>query len=157
MYSERLVNTLNEIANRYQGIIYDAVYDVISKKPYKNTGAGAESLRIEITSGDANTAPVVNILFDDHLIYLNNRKLEWTKLPNMEGLIAWAKTKEPDEKRAKRLAFAVGWDKAKHDTWKARPWRKKSLSKVLKEMNQMIVAEFDKAIEADLQEAARVL
>jgi hypothetical protein len=51
------------------------------------------------------------------------------------------------------LAWAIAWDKRKHDTWKAKPWRKKSLSEVLKEMNLQIVEAFAKALDEDMQQA----
>lgn len=157
MYSARLVTTLNDIANSYVDLIYSAVHDVLSQKPYKNTGRGADSLEVSVTPGDANKAPIIQITFDEHLITMTSSNLQWTKLPNMDEMKAWAKTKESDEKKADKLAWAVGWDKVKNDTWKPKRWRKPALSKVLKEMNALIVSEFDKAIEADLVESARVL
>lgn len=154
MYSENMVMKLNEIAHRYRELVHQAIHDVLSKPPYKNTGAGAASLTVDVVDGNAQKAPVIQISFDDHLIFLEKRKIEWTKLPNMKELTAWAETKRDNRKEALKLAFAVAWDKRKNDTWKAKPWRKKSLSKVLKEMNALIIEEFDKAIDADFQRAA---
>lgn len=154
MYSENTVMKLNDIAHRYKSIIHQAIHDVLSQDRYKNTGAGAASLTVDVVDGDVNKAPRILISFDDHLIFLDKRKMQWTKLPNMAKLMEWAETVKPNEKEAKRLAWAVAWDKKKNDTWKAKPWRKKSLSNVLKEMNAMVLEAFDKAIEQDLQQAA---
>lgn len=156
MYSENTVMMLNDIAQRYKDIIHQAIHDVLSQDGYKNTGAGAASLVVDVVDGDTRKAPQISISFDDHLIFLDKRKMQWTRLPNMGKLMEWAETVKPTEKEAERLAWAVGWDKKNNDTWKAKPWRKKSLSNVLKEMNKMVMEAFDKAIEEDLQKAANV-
>ena len=155
MYSPRLVDALNTIAHRYKDIIHRAIVDVLRQPRYMNTGAGAASVTVDVTDGDAEKSPVIQIVFDDHIKLLDKRKMQWTQLPDMKKLLEWAATKEQDPTKAKKLAFAVAWDKKKNDTWKAKPWRKKSLGAVLKELNALVVAEFDKAIEADLVDATK--
>lgn len=145
---------MNDIAHRYKDVIHQSIHAVLSEDRYKNTGAGAASLTVDVVDGDANKSPQIRISFDDHLIFLDKRKMQWTKLPNMGKLMEWAETVKPDKKGAERLAWAVAWDKKKNDTWKAKPWRKKSLSNVLKEMNLLIKEAFDQVIEKDFQEAA---
>lgn len=154
MYSERTVMKLNEIAHRYRGLIHQAIHDVITKN-IRNTGEAAASLTVDVIEGDRNRAPELVVSFVDYLIYFNHRRIEWTKLPNINKLTQWAETKVADKAAARRLAFAVAWDKQKNDTWKAKPWRRKGLSAVLKEMNQLVLDRFDQAIEEDMQEAAR--
>jgi len=159
MYSPRLIITLNAIAHKYQPIIHAAILAVISQPKFSNTFDAANSLIVTVVEGNEQRAPELDIQFADHLLYLDKRKLQWTKLPDIKNLMAWAETKINDPKKAKRLAFAVAWNKKKLDTWKPKPWRKKSLSVVLKEMNELLLNEFAKAIDADLQqginEAAR--
>lgn len=154
MYSQNTVIKLNDIAQRYKGLIHRSIHEVLSQDRYKNTGAGAASLTVDVVDGDASKSPQIQISFDDHLIFLDKRKMMWTKLPNMGKLLEWAETVKPDKKQAERLAWAVAWDKKKNDTWKAKPWRKKSLSNVLKEMNTMVKEAFDNTVEKDFQEAA---
>lgn len=156
MYSENTVIKLNDIAQRYRDVIHQAIHDVLSQDRYKNTGAGAASLVVDVEDGDSNKAPVIRISFDDHLIFLDKRKMQWTKLPNMKKLLEWAETVKPDKKEAARLAWAVAWDKKKNDTWKAKPWRKKSLSNVLKEMNALVKEAYDKAAAEDLTTSTKV-
>lgn len=105
--------------------------------------------------GDVNKSPELVISFDDHLLFLDRRKIEWTQLPNIQKLTEWAQTKKSDPKEAKKLAWATAIDKQKNDTWKAKPWRKKSLSSVLSEMNKMLLREFDAAINEDLIDAIK--
>lgn len=155
MYSESTVIKLNDIAQRYKDVIHQAIHAVLSQDRYKNTGAGAASLIVDVIDGDSNKSPQITISFDDHLIFLDKRKMQWTKLPNMKKLLEWAETVKPDKKEAERLAWAVAWDKKKNDTWKAKPWRKKSLSNVLKEMNDLLLNEFDAAINEDLMDAIK--
>lgn len=154
MYSDRTVMKLNDIAHRYKDLIHQAVHDAIVKN-IRNTGEAAASLTVEVIDGNRQKSPEIVISFVDYLIYFNHRRIEWTKLPNINKLTAWAETKVPDKKAARRLAFAVAWDKQKNDTWRAKPWRRKGLSAVLKEMNQLVLDSFNEAIEEDLQEAAR--
>lgn len=156
MYSAKMILTLNEIAHRYQQFIYQSIHSVLSQPPYRNTGAGAESLKVEVTEGDESKAPAIKITFDDHLIFLDKRRIEWTRMPDMQEMIAWAKTKRSNESEALQLAWATGFEKKKNDTWKAKQWRKKTLSSVLKEMNQLILTAFDEAIQADFDAAVKV-
>lgn len=152
-YSPEIVDKLNEIAHRYQDLIHQSIHAVLISERYRNTGAGAASLVIEVIDGSSDHAPQIRITFDDYLIFLDKRKIQWTKLPKMQELIKWAETVKPTKKEAVQLAWAVGWDKKKNDTWKAKPWRKKSLSGVLREMNEMIVSMYDQVLEAELAEA----
>lgn len=156
MYSENTVMRLNDIAHRYKDIVYQAIYSVISQPPYKNTGEGAASLTIDVIDGTRDKAPELVINFADHLNYINKKKLQWTKLPKMEGLLKWAETKKSTKQEAEQLAWATAWDKKKNDTWKGMPWRKKTLSQVLKEMNEMVLKAFDEAIEQDFDAATKV-
>jgi hypothetical protein len=154
MYSENTVIKLNEIAHRYRDLVHRSIHAVLSQPPYKNTGAGAASLTVDVIDGDNNKSPQILIHFDDHVLFLDKRKMQWTKLPDMKELLAWAETRKSTKEEAEQLAWAVGWDKKKNDTWKAKPsWRKKSLSKGLKEMNELIVKAFD---QANLQQAAKL-
>ena len=146
---------MNAIAHRYRPIIQKAIHDVLSDARYRNTGAGVASVTVDVADGDTNKSPVIQIEFDDHLNLLDKRKLQWTQLPNMKKLLEWAATKESDPKKAKRLAWGKAWQQKKYDTWKAKPWRKRSLSAVLKELNELVLSEFDKAIEEDLVTAAK--
>jgi len=152
MYSEFMVIRLNAIAHKYRDIIHKAVHDVLVQ--IKNTGAGAASLTVDVVDGDTNNAPRIMIHFDDYLIYLDKRKMQWTRIPDVRKLLEWAKTIKASPREASRLAWSVAWDQVKNDTWKAKAWRKKSLSTVLKELNELVLSEFDKAIEEGLQEAA---
>ena len=155
MYSPRLVITLNEIAQRFAQLIHKSIVEVLSQPRYSNTGAGVDSIKVEIIAGNSTQSPSLNITFDDHLIMLNKSKIEWTRLPDMKNLMAWAETKTSTLKEAKRLAWAVAWDKKKNDTWKPKLWRKKSLSQVLKDMNEQLLQAYDEAIEADLVDATK--
>lgn len=155
MYSEAIVQKLNETAHTWQPIIYREIHEVISQERYVNSGKSAESLKVEVIEGNASRAPQFDIKFDDSLLFLDKRKLQWTKLPNMKKLLEWASHKESDPKKAKRLAWATAYDKKKNDTWKAKPWRKKSLSSTLKELNKFIIQLFEDTIEIELQDAIR--
>lgn len=143
---------LNDIAHLYKDLAHQSINAVL--RDIGNTGAGAASLTVDVIEGNATRAPQIVIHFDDHLIYLDRRKMQWTKLPEMKKLLEWARTVKPTEREADRLAWATAWDKKKNDTWKPKSWRKKSLSKVLKDMNDIILKAFDECIDQDFQQAA---
>ncbi len=166
MYSDNLVIKLNTIAHRFREYINQALNEILSQAKYRNTGASLASLHVEVIDGDNNKAPQIIITFADSLNILDKRKLQWTKLPNIDNMDDWAQTKTfdtipgykngaapnlPPWKQKERVAWAIAYNKKKFDTWKAKPWRKKSLSNVLKEMNAQILLAFDKAIEEDFQ------
>jgi hypothetical protein len=152
MYSDNLVIKLNGLAHQYKDIVHRAIHDVLNQ--IKNTGAGAASLTVDVVDGNNNKAPEIMISFDDHLVFLDKRKMQWTKLSDIKKLMEWATTVKPSEREAKQLAWATAWKQKKTDAWRPKPWRRKSLSKVLKEMNALVKEVFDKAIEEDFQAAA---
>jgi hypothetical protein len=155
-YSPRLVTVLNDLAHKFQGEYQSALTNLLNQPPYRNTGEGVNSVEVNVVEGNEQKAPEVKIEFADHLLYMDKRKLQWTKLPDMKRMLAWAATKSNDESVQKKLAWSRAWDLKKNDNWKAKPWRKKSLSAVLKEMNKQIIEAFDKAIEEDFQQATKV-
>jgi hypothetical protein len=155
MYSARLVSVLNEIAHRYAGLTHKSIVDVLSQPRYSNTGAGVRSVKVDVVSGNDAKSPALHITFDDHLIVLNKGKIEWTRLPDIEKLTEWAKTKKSSDKEAEQLAWAVAWDKKKNDTWSPKLWRKKSLSQVLKDMNEQLLKDYHEAIKADQVDATK--
>jgi hypothetical protein len=156
MYSPELVIVLNEIAQNKATEFQSVLVNLLSKPPYRNTGEGVNSVTIEITAGTASKAPEIKINFADHLLFMDKRKMQWVKLPLVSKLMTWAATKTDDPKQQKRMAWAIAYDRQKNDSHKAKPWRKKSLSVTLKEMNQQIVAAFDKAIEQSFQNATQL-
>lgn len=154
MYSQRTVDKLNEIAYYYSELMKQAINDVL--RSYSNTGAGAASVTIDVVEGDETKSPVIQINFDDHVLYLDKRRMAWTKLPRIQPLMEWAETKKSDPKEAKQLAWAKAWDLRKNNTWKPKRWRKRSLSSVLKEMNELIIKAYNEVIDADFQQAIDV-
>lgn len=155
MYSDDLVIKLNTIAYQYRAQIERALRDILSQPRYRNTGAGLASLIVEVIDGDRNKSPQIVVNFDDHLLFLDKRRMQWTKLPEIKKLLAWAETKTGSQKEATKLAWAVAWSKRKNDTWKSKPWRKKGLGPTLREMNKVIMDGFEKAIEEDLRKATK--
>lgn len=154
MYSPETIQGLNAIARQYQDILRKSILDVLSR--YTNTGAGAASLRVEVITGTADRSPQLVVRFDDHVLYMDKRRLQWTKLPDMREMLQWAQTKKSNEKEAVKLAWAVAWDKKKNDTWKPKRWRKQGLGPALREMNQRILAAYEKDLEAALSKATKV-
>jgi hypothetical protein len=167
MYSDNLVNTLNGIAYDYREIINRQLNEILSQPRYRNTGAGLASLHVDVIEGNRDKAPQLVITFADHLNILDKRKIEWTKLPPIDQLDEWADTRTfsgpvpgyknglapnlPPWKVKQRIVWAIAKSKQKFDKWSGKPWRKKSLGSVLKEMNVLVLSLFDKAIEEDLQ------
>src|SRR5687768_15969155 len=110
-YSPLLISTLNDIAYQFATLMHKSIVEVLSQPRYSNTGAAADSVKVNVIEGDAETSPAIRVTFADHLIMLNQRKIEWTRLPNMEKMIEWAKTKKSTQQEAEKLAYAVAWDK----------------------------------------------
>lgn len=146
-----MVDTLNNIASDYAGRLEAAIKTILSQARYTNTGQGVGSVSVDVRKGNTNESPALIVKLDDYVLLLDRSKMQWTKLPNMRKLIAWAKTKKSEEGEAKKLAWAKAWDMKKNDTWKPKKWRKKGLGPTLKEMNAEMLIAFDKAIEQDFQ------
>jgi hypothetical protein len=156
MYSPELVIVLNQIAQVKRGEFESALTQVLNNPPYRNTGEGVNSVKVLVMPGTEAAAPQIKIEFADHLLFMDKRKMQWTKLPPISKLLPWAATRSTDPKQQKKIAWSKAWDLKKNDNWKAKPWRKKSLSAVLKEMNTEIIRDFGKAIEEMFQRATQV-
>jgi hypothetical protein len=152
IYSYNLVKALNAIAQEYRGKLEENIKSVLSEARYRNTGGGVDSVNVEVRPGDSNNSPALVIKIADHVLILNKSKMEWTNLPRVNELLKWARSRKSNEKEAKKLAWAVAWDKKKNDTWKSKKWRKKGIGTVLREMNEELLIEFDKAKDKDFQE-----
>lgn len=171
-YSENLVNTLNGIAWKYRDIINRTLNEILKQPRYRNTGAGLASLHVDVVEGNKDRAPDIQITFADHLNLLDKRKMEWTKQPPIPNLEEWAETKTfsgpvpgyknglapnlPPWKAKQRIVWAIAKSKQKFDVWKGKPWRKKSLSSVLADMNREIKIAFDDAVQRDLDKASKI-
>jgi hypothetical protein len=151
MYSDNLVIALNNIATEYRGKLEAAIKAVLSQARYTNTGRGVQSVAVSVVPGTTNASPALVVTLDDYVLLLDRSKLQWTKLPNVKNLLEWARARKSDEKEAKKLAWAVAWDKKKNDTWKPKKWRKKGLGETLREMNAEMLLAFDAAIGNDFQ------
>lgn len=156
MYSDLLVSKLNDIAHRYRDLIHKSLHEVLSQPQYKNTGAGLASLTVDVIDGDHNIAPKIVIHFDDHLLLLDKRKMQWTQMPDMKNLLAWAATKKDKPSEIKKLAWSTAIQQQTNDVWKAKPWRKKSLGSVLKEMNEVILQGFAEVIDIEFNNATKI-
>lgn len=150
-YTPLQVERLNAIAHQYRELVYRSIHAVLQQPRYRNTGAGAASLTVDVVEGNANQSPQLQINFADHLLFADKRKMMWTRIPDMRALQEWAETKKPNKQEAKALAWGTAIKQRKWNQWKAKPsWRRRGLSKVLKEMNELIVEAFNKAIEEDI-------
>ena len=149
MYSDNLVIKLNTIAHQSADRIDRDLHAILSQPRYKNTGRGLASLHVEVIDGDRNNTPQIKITMDDHLILLDKRKMVWTKLPPIKPLMEWAETVEKNPKRAKALAWGTAIKQRKTNYWKPKVWRRRGLSKALKEMNEFIKQAYDTAIEEE--------
>lgn len=166
MYSEKLIIKLNTIAHQYKDVINQRLNSILSQPKYRNTGAGLASLHVDVIDGDQSKAPQIIITMDEHLLLIDKRKMQWTKLPDVRKLLEWAETKTFDEvpgykgkvgidkaKVAQRVAYAIAVTQRKTDSFKRKPWRKSGLGPALSKMNKNILQSFDEAIEQDLATA----
>lgn len=167
-YSNNLVLKLNSIAVEYAAKIETQIRAVLSKPGYTRTGAGVESLKVTVVPGNNTKAPAIEITVADYVTILDRRKVQWTSMPPADALGEWSQNVDftrvpgykngvaarlPPWKAKARVVWAIAMSKKKFDTNKPKPWRKKALSAVLKEMNEEVLIEFDKAINEDFQVA----
>lgn len=150
MYSDLTIQKLNDVAHTYAPLIHQSIHAVLSQPRYRNTGAGVDSLTVEVVDGTSSKAPRIIINFDDRLLFMDKRRMQWTKLPDMKEMVAWAETKTGTRLEAEALAWGTAIKQKKFDTWKPKPWRKKSLSGVLRQMNKMVREAWDKVIEQEV-------
>jgi hypothetical protein len=153
---------MDRIAQEYAAIIYKETYAVMQK--YNATGNLLRSLNVKFLRATSSLPPVIWITYDGYANIFEARQPLWTKQPilseiidfvqdrgiTQQGRIPGYKNGAPNLSefaKAKRIAFAISKNQKQTDKWKRKPWRKKALSSVLKDMNSKTIDLFRDEIE----------
>jgi hypothetical protein len=153
---------MDRIAQEYAAIIYKETYAVMQK--YNATGNLLRSLSVKFLRATSSLPPVIWMTYDGYANIFEARQPLWTNQPPLSEIIAFVQSRGlaqqgriPGYKssapnlseyaKAKRIAFAISKDKEQTDKWKRKPWRKRALSSVLKDLNSKTIELFRDEIE----------
>ena len=147
MIPQETQDRLNDIAARYAQQIYDS-----TRKELIRIGRSmtlANDLTVKWLKASDKYPPRILVIFRDYGNVLEVRKPLWTGMPPVQRIVEWVghvmKSSNsrhfthvpgykngapnlPEFKKMQRIAYAVAMDKRINDTWRGKPWRKRTLS-----------------------------
>lgn len=165
MIPKQIQIKLDALAQKTAADLLSSARAILSKEDFRNTGELAESLRVSVIPSRGDAPPEIVLEYADQGYFINYKSPKWTKVPNIDKLRAWAQTIEfsgpvpgykngaatlPPWKAKERILSAIAWNKRKHDTWKAKPWKGKKgmdLGKLLRELNQATLDAWAREVE----------
>lgn len=165
MIPVQIQQKLNELAAKTARDLYQAAKDVLSKDTFRNTGELVDSLKVSVIPCKGDAPPEIILTYADQGYFLNYKSPKWTRVPNIDKMKAWAETIDfsgpvpgykngvstlPPWKVKERIISAIAWNKRKHDTWKAKPWKGKKgidLGKLLRDLNQATLEAWAREVE----------
>lgn len=153
---------LNALAQKYAPLFQAAVNHELDK--LRATGALQQSVTISVTPSTSRSTPQIEMNYAPHGDYVGKRKLLFTKIIPADSLEAWMAARNftpanipgykngeaPNltaEQKRSRVSWAIGIEKRANDTWKPNRWKKRALSKTLKELNKDLIAAYQSEIE----------
>jgi len=150
---ESIINRLNELAQIYAQYLFDKAYNLLKENKYRNTGQLLNSLKVTWLKADENYPPRILLIYLEYADIFEQKKLSWVRTPPPEELIKWVMEKGlhksgkipgytansrigiSDYQKAQRIGWAISIDKRINDTHQRKPWKRQTLSELLKQMN----------------------
>jgi hypothetical protein len=162
---------LNKLAYDYADRLLLDVKGVLGLPGYRTTGELANSLAISVKEATDEEPPKIALTYADQGFYIGYKNPSWTKLPEIERLKDWVKSKSlalgdipgyeygtapalSVDQRATRIAWAIAKNKRREDTWKRKKWKNAAkLGDLLKELNSDSLKAYSMDIEEMLASA----
>lgn len=109
------------------------------------------SLAVSVKHATSTESPVITLTYADEGRFIDYKNPVWNKLADLKKMEAWVasrgvsafryvsgvnSTGMSEEQKIKKIAGGVAWSQRKHQVkWKAKGWKKKTLVKLLQELN----------------------
>ena len=142
---------LNDLANEKAQQILAKAKAIVGKPNISASKKLLNSLAVSVKPATATEAPVITLTYADEGRFLDYKNPVWNKLADLKKLEAWVasrgvsafryvsgvnRTGMSEEQKIKKIASGVAWSQRLHQVkWKAKGWKKKTLVKLLQELN----------------------
>lgn len=144
---------LNELAHRTARRILERARQVVSAANISASKELLNSLKIEVREATATTQPVITLTYADHGRFIDYKNPVWNKLAEIAKLEKWVRARGvssfryvsgignssnlSEEQKVTKIAKGVAWSQRRHMVkWKPKAWKKKTLVKLLQELNE---------------------
>jgi len=156
---------LNTLAQQKAQELLAKATSVITAARLTATKELLNSLAVDVKAASETDPPMVSLLYKDHGRFLDYKNPVWNKVPDLKKLEKWVaakgvssfryvsgvgSTRLSNEAQIKKIAAGVAWAKRKHSQWKAKGWKRKTLVKIVKQMNADTVTIWERGIEYEL-------
>jgi len=156
---------LDDIAERFASKLESDVKTLFSKPEYRSTNELLDSVAVKVTKASDTEAPLVILTYADQGYFIGYKNPQWTKLPNVDKLLEWIRSKKldlgripgyssgtapnlTDEQRNSRIVWAIAKNQRKEDTWRPKRWKNSiKLSDLLKSLNDETLTAYTKDVE----------
>ncbi len=146
-----LQQALNELAEQKAQQILAKAKAIVGAANISASQTLLRSLQISVKMATATESPVITLTYADQGRFIDYKNPVWNKLADLKKLEAWVaargvssfryvsgvnSTGMSEEQKIKKIALGVAWAKRLHMSKpKPKGWKKKTLVKLLKELN----------------------
>lgn len=147
-----ITTALNTLAQAKAEELLARAKKILDTPKYRASGELADSLEVNVTPGSASEPPVITLSFADQGQFLSMRNPSWGRVPEIEKLEKWVRTKGSSKfryvtgrnvanmsegEKVSKIASGIAWAYRKHQLrWKPKTWRKATLVQLLQDLNE---------------------
>jgi hypothetical protein len=170
MITQEFLTKLNNYSReKGEQLLRAAAAELKDDKRY-NSGELLQSLQLQVIEGTAEKPPVIIVTYAPQGAFMEVKKMEWTRQPNIEKLLAWSKYKRfnltsipgykngnapnlSEQKKVERIVWAIAKRQEKYDVWKRKPWKAKPVVEFLRQLNREVLEIWANEAEKTMLEA----
>jgi len=170
MITQEFLTKLNNYSReKGEELLRAALNELQNDKRY-NSGELLQSLKLQVIEGTPEKPPVIIVTYAPQGAFMEVKKMEWTRQPNIEKLLDWSKYKRfnmdsipgykngsapnlSEEKKVQRIVWAIAKRQEKFDVWKRRPWKAKPVIEFLRKLNMEVLEIWANEAEQTMLEA----
>jgi hypothetical protein len=164
-------SALNDLAEQKAEQILTRARQVVGAANISASKELLNSLSISVKKATANSNPVITLSYADYGRFLDYKNPVWGKLPELDKMEKWVrsrgvssfryvsgvnKTGLSEEVQVRKIAAGVAWSQRLHQSkWKPKAWKKKTLVKLLRELNDQTVELWQQGIKLEVENAVK--
>jgi hypothetical protein len=164
-------SALNDLAEKKAEQILTRARQVVGAANISASKELLNSLSVSVKKATANSNPVITLSYADHGRFLDYKNPVWGKLPELDKMEKWVRSRGvssfryvsgvgstgmSEEAKVRKIAAGVAWSKRLHQSkWKPKAWKKKTLVKLLRELNDQTVELWQQGIKLEVENAVK--
>jgi hypothetical protein len=164
-------SALNDLAEQKAEQILARARQVVGGANISASNELLNSLSISVKKATSNSNPVITLSYADHGRFLDYKNPVWGKVPELDKMEKWVRSRGvssfryvsgvgstgmSEEAKVRKIAAGVAWSKRLHQSkWKPKAWKKKTLVKLLRELNDQTVELWQLGIKVEVENAVK--